>query len=178
MLLLNLTTEEMAFLTDVSKTVIPLFAALGGAMSGSYLTYRYQKKDKIRDHLFTYKVKTYSALVEGVINAKRELEKIRNDNYLTFSTPKKKTSEIWDDFRKLSAEQSLFISDKTSMDLSIINEAIFSVVFSETLNDSLINGDKKQIYDQKMTHAIYECNKFVKKVQSELKIDSLNSNKL
>lgn len=174
MLLLSLTKEEMTFLTDTSRTIIPLFAA----MAGAYLTYRFQKKDKIRDHLFTYKVKTYSALVEGVIDAKRELEKIRNDNFLTFSTPKKKSSEIWDDFRKLTAEQALFMSDKTSKDLSTIHDAIFSIVYLETLNPAYKTNDTEEQYKEALTKSIYECNQFIKKVQGDLKIDRLNNNKL
>lgn len=189
MLLLSLTTEEMTFLTDISKTVIPLFAALGGAMTGSYLTYRFQKKDKIRDHLFTYKVKSYSAIVEGVNEAKRELEKKRNDNFLSQSllnqlpVDKKKASEIWDEIRKITAEQALFLSGKTSSDLSSLNDAIFSVVFFESkyplvMNSLLISTETKNKYEEKITHAIYECNQFVKKVQSDLRIDKLNNNKL
>lgn len=170
----ELNKELLLSITDVLRTMIPLFSAL----VASYLTYKFARKDKIRDHLFTYKVKSYSALVEGVIQTRRELEKIRNANYLNQPSIKKKSSEIWDEFRKVTAEQALFLNEKTSEDLLIVNDAIFSVVLYESLNPLFTTNEKKQENENKLKHAIYECNQFVKKVQKELQINQLNNNQL
>jgi hypothetical protein len=49
----NIDKEIVPAFSEIFKYTIPLLAAL----IASYLTYRFSKKNKIRDHLFTYKVK-------------------------------------------------------------------------------------------------------------------------
>jgi hypothetical protein len=174
MVLLSLTTEEMVFLTDVSKTVIPLFAALGGAMTGSYLTYRFQRKDKIRDHLFTHKVKSYSTLAECIVGVKRDVEDKRGKIRVKREDDAKTITAIWDDFRKVSDEQTLFLSDQTKKDLFILEGVIFEAFNMEI--ERII--DKENFSDVEMIDVcgkvVVDCEDFINKLQDELGINVVN----
>ncbi|WP_278380528.1 hypothetical protein [Chryseobacterium arthrosphaerae] len=176
MLLLSLTNEEMVFLTDISKTVIPLFAALGGAMTGSYLTYRYQRKDKIRDHLFSYKVKSYTILVEGIIEVRRDLEVVRNAKFIGGFRTSKTAKGAWENYRKVTAEQSLFVSEQTREDLEKLNRIIYEAVEIEILFRNQLTSEQITNAKEFYNRAIYECLLFVKKVQEELGLHNIHQN--
>ncbi len=174
MLLLTLTKEEMAFLTDISRTIIPLFAAMGGAMTGSYLTYRFQKRDKIRDHLFTYKVKAYSTLAECIVGVKRDMESKRAKIRVQREEDAKSISDIWDEFRKVSDEQALFSSDNTKRDLLILEHIIFQSYTMEIerilQKDSFSDNDMIIICDR----IISDCDDFITKLQNEIGVNIVN----
>lgn len=165
--------ELVLSITDILKSVVPLIAAL----VASYLTYRFSKKDKIRDHLFTYKVKAYSALVQNIVETKRGLEEIRNSLYTRRRVDVKQIDEIWSSFRKFNAEQTLFLSDYTIIELNKLNDEIFKVVEAEIL-DSLDQIRKNDLdFILGYTNAIYECNHFIYKVKNELGIYKIHDKK-
>lgn len=158
--------ELVLSISDVLKSTVPLLAAL----SASYLTYRFSKKDKIRDHLFTYKVKAYSALSENIIETIRGLEEIRNSLYSRRRVDIKSIEEIWYDFRKVNAQQTLFLSEFTKSELIILDEIIFKIVEMEALDsfDQIRRDDKE--YIPFYTKAISGCNHLIWKIQDELGI--------
>ncbi|WP_428135878.1 hypothetical protein [Chryseobacterium jejuense] len=164
----------MAFLTDISKTVIPLFAALGGAMTGSYLTYRFQRKDKIRDHLFTHKVKSYSILAECIVVVKRDIDDKRGKIRVKREDDAKTITAIWDYFRKVSDEQTLFLSDQTKHDLLILEGIIFEAFNMEI--ERIIDIDN--FSDAEMIDVcgkvIEDCEDFIKKLQNEIGVNAVN----
>jgi len=174
MLLLSLTNEEMAFWTDISKTIIPLFAALGGAMTGSYLTYRFQRKDKIRDHLFSYKVKSYSTLAECIVGVKRDMLDKRSKIRVKREKDSKTITDIWDEFRKVSDEQTLFLSDRTKDELFVLEGDIFEAFNMEI--ERLI--DEEAFTDDEIMETCAKvagnCEDFIIKLQDELGINVVN----
>lgn len=127
MQLLSVSKEEMIFISDISRTVIPLLAAMGGAMTGSYLTYRFQKKDKIRDLLFSYKVKSYSSIAEYNSKLLRDLEDLEVKLLFNVAHTTTKGLEIYTDFRKMRDEQFLFLSIPIDNHLSKIQSQLWEL---------------------------------------------------
>lgn len=176
MLLFGLTTEEMAFFTDISKTVIPLFAALGGAMTGSYLTYRFQRSDKIRDHLFSYKAKSYSNLAQRLTITMGDIISLNNDiKYCdNIDSYRKKPREISQELTEGYSDYYIFLSDnvlKGIRDLKFkMDKAFHNVYFrEEELSDDSLDQLFKDAYD--------ECSKLLSLLKDELEIYRINKSR-
>ncbi len=167
--------ELVLSITDIMKSVIPLIAAL----VASYLTYRFSKKDKIRDHLFTYKVKSYALLAENISNYKRDLDTIIHDLYAgKFNNDYIKNPEqIEIDVRKIISENTLFISERTNNDLKALlksfSEASEIYVFQQIL--PLENPVHKLIHIYES--ASRECEYFIDKLKSDLELHRINTRK-
>lgn len=173
MLLLGLTTEEIAFFTDISKTVIPLFAALGGAMTGSYLTYRFQRKDKIRDHLFGYKAKSYSNLAQRLTVTKNDIITLRHDlKYLdNVDSYRKEPREISRELSEAYSDYYIFLSNDVlngimNLEFHLV-QASHNVYFrEERFTDEDLDKLIQSSYD--------ECSKILKVIKDELEIYRIN----
>ncbi|SHG13748.1 hypothetical protein [Chryseobacterium vrystaatense] len=153
---------------------ITFFAALGGAMTGSYLTYRFQRKDKIRDHLFTHKVKSYSTLAECIVGVKRDIEDKRGKIRVKREEDAKTITAIWGDFRKVCDEQTLFLSDQTKHDLLILEGIIFEAFNMEIERiidiDNFTDGQMIDVCGK----VIEDCEDFIKKLQNEIGVNAVN----
>jgi len=176
MLLLSLTNEEMVFLTDISKTVIPLFAALGGAMTGSYFTYRFQRSDKIRDHLFSYKAKSYSNLAQRLTVTMGDIISLSNDiKYCdSIDSYRKPPREISRELSDGYSDYYIFLSDnvlKGIRDLTFkLDKAFHNVYFrKEEFTD--------EIMDQLFKDAYNECSKLLSVLKDELEIYRINKSR-
>lgn len=115
MLLLDLTDSEMKFITEISKGLFPLLAA----MTGAYLTYRFQKRDKIRDHLYGYKVKAYSKIAKTIHDIKNNYSYACGDilgNELPLQNYKTPV-EVYDLFNNVSSEDALYLTKTTLKDI-------------------------------------------------------------
>ncbi|WP_284459538.1 hypothetical protein [Chryseobacterium sp.] len=172
MLLLSLTSEEMAFLTDISRTTIPLFAA----MSGAYLTYRFQKKDKIRDHLFSYKAKAYSNLAQGLSVTQKDIVKLLKDiKYIDNRDDyTKQEYEILQDLQKAYSEYYIFLSGR-------VLEGIvkLEILIRKAFENNLFGLERKEDedIDREFKSAFNECSKLITLLQDDLEIYRINNRK-
>lgn len=159
---------------EILKASVP-FATLMGVVVGAFLNSKLTRKEKIRDHLFSYKVKSYATLAECIVGVKRDVQDLRSSiRQQKESESKKKMSNIWDDFRKVSDEQALFLSDITKHDLSMLEHHIF-IAYSK---DVLRMMSKESFDDKEMMDLCDEvsknCEKFISKLQDELGLNIVN----
>lgn len=167
----NIDNELLLSLADIIKSVIPLFAAI----IASYLTYRFSKKDKIRDHLFTYKVKAYSSMAQGILVIQKDIISLLNDvkfkqnrqDYL------KSPTQILTEFNQISNENLLFISKNIKGDLAKIEIAIMDA-FGGSLQG--LTGLEDDNLEERYQRVFNECNDFIKSLQNDLEIYRLNKN--
>lgn len=171
MLLLNLTKDEMVFFSDLSRTITPLIAA----MSGAYLTYRFSKKDKIRDHLFTYKVKAYSSISEGILKLQKDIISLQNE--IQYKSAKQfQALSILNEFNNLRSENRLFISNKINSELLIVEGTILQLLSKFDLHVT----DPKKHTVKDVSTLCYQCfNKFedlISNIQNDLEMHRIGSN--
>ncbi|KAA2223037.1 hypothetical protein [Chryseobacterium sediminis] len=157
---------------ELLKASVPI-ATVIGVVVGAFLNSNLARKEKIRDHLFSYKVKSYSTIAESIIVIKRDLLAIRNDLLLEKVISGKKPIEIWDSFNKVRAEQALFMSDKTKHNFFLLEGKIFEIVKEDFFWES---DPSKESIDKMII--IYEnlgmeCDKFIERIQRELGITKL-----
>ena len=157
---------------ELLKASVP-FATITGVIVGALLNSRLGRKDKIRDHLFSYKVKAYSTIAESIIEIKRDFLSIRTDLLLQRKPEGKKAVEIWEYFNKVRAEQALFISNKTRHNFFLLEEHMYVVIHKEIFWD--LNPNEEAVAEMM---SIYEniglqCDIFIEKVQRELGIHNL-----
>ena len=167
----NIDNELLLSLADIIKSVIPLFAAI----MASYLTYRFSKKDKIRDHLFTYKVKAYSSMAQGILVIQKDIISLLND--VKFKQNRKdflkSLTQILLEFNQISNENLLFISKNIKGDLAKIEIAIIDAFGGSSQDITVLEDDNLE----ERYHRIFnECNNFIKSLQNDLEIYRLNKN--
>jgi len=167
--------ELILAISDILKSVIPLFAAL----VASYLTYRFSKKDKIRDHLFTYKVKSYSNVAETILEIKRNMDSVIHDLYFDVISNdySKSPKQIYTDYNKVVSENTLFISNQTKNDILALDKAI-----NDAMQASILSQIEPERYPKKTLLDLYElvsleCLRFIEKLQSDLEIYRLDNSK-
>ncbi|MCX8525880.1 hypothetical protein OF897_18355 [Chryseobacterium formosus] len=161
---------------ELFKASVP-FATITGVIIGALLNSRLGRRDKIRDHLFSYKVKSYTILAESTSEIKRDVLNIRTD--LRLNKPKSKyINDIWEAFIKTSNEQSLFLSNQTKHDLFILEGVIFDAFNKEI--DELIDPESYSTDEMifECDNILKACDIFVSKIQKELGIDKLNNKKI
>lgn len=157
---------------EILKASVP-FATITGVVVGALLNSRLSRKDKMRDHLFSYKVKAYSTIAESIIEIKRDFLAIRTNLLLQRDPEGKKAVEIWEYFNKVRAEQALFISNKTRHNFFLLEEHIYVVVEKAIFWD--LNPSKESVGEMM---SIYEniglqCDIFIERIQKELGISKL-----
>ncbi|GAA5096597.1 hypothetical protein GCM10023210_30550 [Chryseobacterium ginsengisoli] len=141
------------------KASLPI-AALVGVVVGAFLNSRLQRKDKIREHLFTYKIKSYMEIARIITETMSGMEKIRNSYYARRDGDN--FFLIYDKLKDTISEQSLLISQNTKSD---INELFISL---QNVYDSEI---WKKDYDIRIliyTSALSDCKKFLLKLQNDI----------
>lgn len=141
------------------KASLPL-AALVGVVVGAFLNSTLQRKDKIREHLFTYKIKSYMEIARVITETMRGMEKIRYTYFL------RKEGDgfflIYDKLRDTISEQSLFISQNTKSDIDELFNSLQEVYKSEI---------QRKDYDIRVliyTSALSDCRKFLSKLQKDI----------
>lgn len=147
------------------KASLPL-ATLIGVIIGAFLNSRLQRKDKLQEHLFTYKVKSYMEIARIITETIRRMEKIRNSYY-----SRKDGESFYDVYNNLVdaiSEQSLFISSRTKLDIDELLKSLHKVYDSELFGED---------YDVRIVHyisAIYECRQFLQKLQNDIGYEKKN----
>lgn len=153
------------------KASLPIVALIG-VVVGAFLNSRLQRKDKIQEHLFTYKVKSYMEIARIITETIRGMEKIRNSYY-----SKKEGDSFYDVYNKLTdtiSEQSLFISSRTKLDIDELFKSLHKVYDCELFGED---------YDIRIVHyisSIHGCKQFLLKLQNDIgyeKKESLVSHK-
>lgn len=167
--------KEMIYaFTEIFKYTIPLFAAL----SASYLTYRFSKKDKIRDHLFTYKVKSYSDLAHVVLEIQKDLITLNNSFRFSARLPSDLAPmEILSKLTIARSENILFISEKTKRDLHILEDKIRQIINKEELIQSNINNNPTTDVPDRYKEAYIACDNFIENLQSDLEMHRIGTKK-
>ncbi|ROH94284.1 hypothetical protein EGI15_07265 [Chryseobacterium cucumeris] len=148
---------------EILKASVP-FATLTGVVVGALLNSRLARKDKIRDHLFSYKVKSYSVLAESIIEIRTNLEELRSSLYPLAKKETYDASYVWEKLRKVVAAQALFLSDNTSKNLRELSTEIFAIVEYETLNRLMLQKKKYEEEQALYTVAIFACTKFIREL--------------
>ncbi|SDE72507.1 hypothetical protein [Epilithonimonas hungarica] len=156
--------NTMSSLLDFLKYLIPVLSAF----LASFLTYRFSKKDKIRDHLFTYKVKAYLSLAEDVSKIQKDIIKLKNNIHFS----RREIGElspftITDDLKESINRQSLFLSDKIKKDSKNLETAVYSLATIEEYVGKINTNPKKETLD-KYQRAYIECGILIEKLQSDL----------
>lgn len=161
---------------DILKASVP-FATLTGVVVGALLNSKLGRKEKIRDHLFSYKVKSYSVMAECVIGIKRDMSNVIRDIRIKRKEESKTINDIYKDFIKVSNEQTLFLSDRTKDDLLELEDDIFETSTLEI--ERFVYPDK--ISDNEMIDACKKvklgCEIFINKIQDELGLNLINKRK-
>lgn len=151
--------KSMSDNIEYFKASLPIFTLIG-VVVGAFLNSRLQSKDKTREHLFTYKIKSYTELARVTAETMRSMEKIRNSYYL------RKDGDnfflVYDRFRNSISEQSLFISQNTQSDIDDLFISLQAIYQSEIW---------KEDYDIRIvnyTSALSDCRKFLSKLQKDI----------
>ncbi|OBW43499.1 hypothetical protein AB670_00028 [Chryseobacterium sp. MOF25P] len=141
------------------KASLPI-AALIGVVVGAFLNSRLQRKDKLQEHLFTYKVKSYMEIARIITETIRRMEKIRSSYYSRKDG--ESFYEVYNNLVDTISEQSLFISSRTKSDLDELLKSLHKVYDSELFRED---------YDVRIVHyisSIYECRQFLQKLQNDI----------
>ena len=159
---------------EILKASVP-FATIAGVIVGALLNSRLGRKDKIRDHLFSYKVKSYTILAECTSSIKRDISNYRTNLRVNKSNEAKTINDIWEELVQVSNQQSLFLSKQTKHDLFELDTFIYNAFNKEM--DSILDPTKYSTEDmiKECNKLLIECDKFIERVQIELGIDKLNS---
>lgn len=158
---------------ELLKASVPL-ATLTGVVVGALLNSKLARKEKIRDHLFTYKVKSYSTLAECIVGVKRDMQNKKSKIRVKREDDAKTITDVWEDFRKVADEQTLFLSDQTKHDLFILEGDIFEAFNMEI--ERIIDKDNfsdEEIMDM-CEKVANNCEDFILKLQDELGISAVN----
>lgn len=141
------------------KASLPI-TALVSVIVGAFLNSTLQRKDKTREHLFTYKIKSYMEIARVVTETMRGMTKIRNTYY------SRKDGDdfflIYDKLKDTISEQSLFISENTKSDIDELFNSLQEVYDSEI---------RRKDYDIRIviyTSALSDCRKFLSKLQKDI----------
>jgi len=141
------------------KASLPI-AGLLGVIIGALLNSRLQRIDKVKEHLFTYKIKSYMEIARIITETMRGMEKIRN-SYYSRKDPGN-FYEIYNNLDDTISEQSLFISSNTKNDIKGLYVSLHKVY------DSELSGDDHDIRIVHYIAALYECKQFLVKLQNDI----------
>lgn len=156
----SLDIEAFKSFLEFLKYLTPLFSAF----VASYLTYQFSRKDKIRDHLFTYKVKAYLTLATGVLQIQKDIITVQNNfTYNNFTIGDLTAVSILRSFTSLQSEHSLLLSDQTRKDLYILELSLINLV-------SFYDSGEQSIEDniEKCKASFDACDIFISKLQDDL----------
>lgn len=157
-------TNIVSSLLNFLKYLTPVLSAF----LASFLTYRFSKKDKIRDHLYTYKVKAYLSFAEDISRIQKDIIKLKNNIHFSRREIGELTPfTITDDLKESVNRQSLFLSDKIKKDLKKLETVVYSLATNEDYLGKINTNPKKETLD-KYLRAYIECGILIEKLQSDL----------
>lgn len=152
---------------DLITTSIPVLSVV----IGSYLTYKFTQKDKIRDILYSRKVDAYSKLVILILKVKKDFQGNIANLYGDEVSPWNESIgplSISNEFTNNYSESILFLSTKMTKKIdSFINELRQSS--SLTLNHS-IDSDlyKKEYLIENCEHILIVCDSLIEDLHKEI----------
>lgn len=153
------------FTIEILKASTPIVALLAMFFT-PWFTAKFNKKQKVRDELFSNKVKAYTNIAKIVTETMRGLETIRIDYYS--KKEQDKFFGIYNQFKHAIAEEALFTSPKTKTDIDTLYNS-----FHKIYDNELLGEDFEKLIPL-YTASIYDCKKFILKMQDDIGFTKIN----
>jgi len=153
-------TTDSDNIIEILKASTPIVALIAMFFT-PWFTANFNKEQKIRDELFSAKVKSYMELAKIVTETMRGLEKIRSEYYLKKESDK--FYQLYIEFKNTIAEQALFTSQNTKADIDKLYTS-----FHKIYDNELLFGEDIETLIPLYTESIYECKQFIIKMQHEI----------
>ncbi|WP_336704369.1 hypothetical protein [Chryseobacterium indologenes] len=150
---------------EILKVSTPIVALVAMFLTPRF-TANFNKEQKIRDELFSAKVKSYTTLAKIVTESIRGLEQVRSEYHRKIESDK--FYQIYVDFKNAIAEQAIFTSPNTKKDI----DALFTS-FHKIYDNELLGEDFQKLIPF-YTESIYECKQFILKLQNDIGFTKLN----
>lgn len=158
-------TTDPKDLIEILKASTPIVALIAMFLT-PWFTANFNKEQKMRDELFSAKVKAYTLLAKIVTESMRGLEQVRSEYYRKQESDK--FYQIYVEFKNAIAEHAIFTSPNTKSDIEVLFASFHKIYDNELL------GEEHEKLIALYTESIYECKQFILKLQNDIGFTKLN----
>lgn len=157
---------------EILKASVPIFSIVAVVIA-AILNAEFNKRQKERDELLSYKIKSYINLCETIAAIKQDYENLIENVNFNKKINCKNIIEIDTDFKKVLYKNLLFINKQKRYKFYLLSNMIFVSSIKEKINFKAILEKEELLKTYR--EIIDECDEIIMYLHKDLGFDKLDS---
>ncbi|WP_223559612.1 hypothetical protein [Chryseobacterium lathyri] len=152
--------DELAQILEILKASVPIFSIVAVVVA-AFLNARFNRKQKERDELMSYKIKAYVSLCEVIAQTRQNYDALLSNissGKVDRGTDSKSPEEAYQQFNKVLYKNMLFLSRFKKNKLYLLTAKLHLTAIQFNINASHIIYEKEDIIAS-YKEVISECDK-------------------